>query len=270
MVSLHYASYGMVQFDLLRSRVLSAGILLLIFLAISSLEASRIYGLFGFCSPAGTLKQRGLFSSGSISAKQVMELESFVQALLVGSIMFTSLLGFEVRVRYLVILPLGAFEVLVILVIRKYFEKKPKSGGILACLSIVLGFIALVDMSGTWFAWVMWFWISGEMVVSVAGKVMNPAKIRDIKLYTFTFWCLAVVSGFAYFIYPKINPSLGGGAPVAVELRFGDKSPLDKSMSSRVWLVDESNNGFYILRGRYDRKAVFIPRGLITAVYYGQ
>jgi hypothetical protein len=47
-ISLHRASYGIVQFELFRAKVLSAGIVFVVFLCLPLIVASRAYGLFGY------------------------------------------------------------------------------------------------------------------------------------------------------------------------------------------------------------------------------
>jgi hypothetical protein len=108
------------------------------------------------------------------------------------------------------------------------------------------------------------------MLVTVDDHIKNPSKLRSMNLINWVTSGLCLVGLFAGFIYPKIRPSVGGGAPTAVELQFGEKSPLGTPMRSRVWLIDENNNGFYILRAPNDKKAVYVPRGSVSAVYYGQ
>jgi len=78
-----------------------------------------------------------------------------------------------------------------------------------------------------------------------------------------------VVSLFAVYIYPKVKPAIGGGAPVVIGMQFTDKSPLDGSSKSKFWLIDENDKGFYIVRSKEDKKAVFVRRELISAIYYG-
>lgn len=55
-VSLRHALFGIVQFGLLRARILSAGILFAVFFAVAIFPVARIFGLFGYeeWSPLGT------------------------------------------------------------------------------------------------------------------------------------------------------------------------------------------------------------------------
>jgi hypothetical protein len=47
-VSLHNASLGISQFNLLRPRIFEAGILFLVFMGLPVLQVARVYGLWGF------------------------------------------------------------------------------------------------------------------------------------------------------------------------------------------------------------------------------
>src|SRR4051794_31043872 len=69
--------------------------------------------------------------------------------------------------------------------------------------------------------------------------------------------------------YPHIKASWGGGTPVPVTIYFSKDSPVMSNQSASVQLLDESDNGFYIV-SRKDSKAVFIPRTAVSFLYFGK
>jgi hypothetical protein len=71
-------------------------------------------------------------------------------------------------------------------------------------------------------------------------------------------------------IYPRVVPKLGGGAPVSVTFQFVGKSPIDNAERMRAFLIDETDNGFYLVRTVQDKEAIFLPRSQVAAVYFKQ
>jgi hypothetical protein len=53
-------------------------------------------------------------------------------------------------------------------------------------------------------------------------------------------------------------------------LQFVDKAPFDGAAKSRVWLIDETDVGFYVIRSKDAKKAIFLPRNTIATVYFGE
>jgi len=276
-VSLHYASYGIAQFDVLRSRVLSAGVLFLIFLAVSMTVASYAYELF---NAEGLREKRELEAGASIFSHVAYNLS-------VEAVLFWNLFFFDVGVAFFMSLLLQDFGIdswmlgyflvsgiigALILVIVGYwgFSKKPVWCGALALTALTLGLCGLI-FPKRWadLSLVAWFVVSGRMFVSVVRQTRNFGKGLGINLHRWVLGTVGVVSFFAWSVYPKIKPALGGGVPIVVRMQFTDKSPLDGSFNPQVWLIDESDKGFYILRSKEDKKAVFIRRELISAIYYG-
>jgi len=45
-------------------------------------------------------------------------------------------------------------------------------------------------------------------------------------------------------------------------------SPIDNSPRNEVWLVDEVEGGYYVLRIQNDRKTVFMPKSLVSAIFF--
>jgi hypothetical protein len=73
---------------------------------------------------------------------------------------------------------------------------------------------------------------------------------------------------FGVYLYPKIPPRLGGGQPTRVTFQFANMSPIDGATKNDLWLLDEVDTGFYVLRAPDERKGVFLPRASISAIYF--
>jgi len=66
-----------------------------------------------------------------------------------------------------------------------------------------------------------------------------------------------------------VPPAFGGGAPLPATIQFTEKGPLGDTQEIGAWLIDETDMGFYILRAKDAKKAMFIPRRYVRAIYFG-
>ena len=72
---------------------------------------------------------------------------------------------------------------------------------------------------------------------------------------------------FAYFYYPHIKSSFGGGTPIPVTIYFTKDSVILPNQSTAALLIDESDAGLYVV-GKNDKKATFIPRNVVALVHF--
>ena len=82
---------------------------------------------------------------------------------------------------------------------------------------------------------------------------------------------LVVVFGFLFafatVIYPHLKASWGGGTPANVTVYFTKDSLLNPRKSVEAQLVEESDEGFYIV-GPKDTEAIFVPRSAVALLYF--
>jgi len=118
---------------------------------------------------------------------------------------------------------------------------------------------------------VVWFLICGYLTYAVQNALRNPndIPIRD--------WIQGVLAGictvgfFALLLYPALPSAYLGGVPVPITFQFADKSmPIANSPQVKGWLLDETDDGFYFIQDNKSKKAIFIPRSDVIAVYYGE
>ncbi len=62
----------------------------------------------------------------------------------------------------------------------------------------------------------------------------------------------------------------GGGDPAPVVLHLSSKSPLSESLTLSVLLVDETEEGYYVLTKPGERRAYFLRRDLVSVVEFGR
>ncbi|HYM77611.1 MAG TPA: hypothetical protein VE377_16685 [Candidatus Dormibacteraeota bacterium] len=76
-----------------------------------------------------------------------------------------------------------------------------------------------------------------------------------------------ILLAFAQYYYPHLKASWGGGAPIPVTMGFTKDSAISPSKAVSVELIDEADEGFYIL-GQKDSSAIYIPRAAVAFVYF--
>ena len=265
-VSIHHALFGVVQFGLLRARILSAGILFSVFFAVAIIPVARIFGLFGYeeWSPLG---QTGAATAGR---RFVFRWLNFFLTAMAFSLVLRGFLDdyphWSAPFVFIVLI-----AALVGLMGIQQISRRPRVSvllGLIAIILIVAFFYRMRDFGLwgllTWFTWV------GLMAQFISSVVREPSQISQVRWDVWLGGAIGTVSLFALLLYPQIRFALGGGVPVPVTMQFFDKSPIDSSSRSQVWLIDETEFGFYVLTSKHQGKAVFLPRNLVSAVYFGE
>jgi hypothetical protein len=265
-VSIRHALLGIVQFGLLRARILSAGILFAVFFAVAIIPAARVFGLFGY-EEWDRLRVADMATAGR---RLVFRWVSF----------FVAELAFCLAMRVFLEEPLHWTVTSWLLLVsaflsswvgRLQYDKRPRVSVFLglAAISLILVLVYRFKDFGLW-ALLTWFTWIALMAQLINPPLRDPGKLRHLNWEICLGSSIGTIALFAVFLYPKIWPAIGGGVPVPVTMQFSDKSPLDGSNRSQVWLIDETDLGFYVLTAEHQGKAVFLPRNLVSAVYFGE
>ncbi|MBZ5644008.1 MAG: hypothetical protein LAO19_14700 [Acidobacteriia bacterium] len=273
-VSIHNAWYGIVEFGLFRTRLISAGIVFAIFFAIPFLETCKIYGLF-WIEPwkSKSFGQETVFASSPFWRWSSKLFSFFVATWAISFVLRSLLVNYDAesqisRWSYV------AFVVPIVVSIGVGWGiLRNKIIGIiftiLAFVSIALSVIGLIRSKEFVFvALIVWFASVGWFTHEIHDPIREPAKLRDVRWDIVVVNIVSVFTIFGAWIYPKIHSEFGGGRPSPVVLQFVGTSPIDSSVKMDVWLVDETDSGYYFVQKVEDRKAIFVPRSLISAVYF--
>lgn len=262
-ISLHQHSYGLAETNLLRPRVLAAGIWFLFFAALPVVMVTEGRG-FRFPSPAC---ERWRHSSGA--ALYFYTMTSFV-------------LGFGLRLIFEI--PSGtestspstgmvalAMMLSAALIASDQFARFPhwlvlpvsigNCGLLMFCGGRDLFFLHRQSPASI----ALWF-------IAISGFVASEMRMRSWKLQLGN-WCqslgisLVILATFSTFYYPKIKTSWGGGAPIPATIYFSKDSPLLPNRNVSAKILDETDAGYYLI-GANDKRATFIPRSEVAMVYY--
>lgn len=270
-VSFRDASYGIVEFGVFRTRLLSAGIIFAIFLGIPFLEACRVFGLLGVPAFESRIGGRDEKLDSSAFSVRSMQIFVFISSSL-GTAFFMRMLlaDFDWSLRF-VLLYLSYMAVVSAVLVARGFGRLRNSAVLsIVVLTVTVALLAFLITMRQWdyLLLLAWFALVGRLTFQMDSPIREPRKLIEAN-WTLTVLNIVAVFGlFAVFLYPKIRPVYGGGEPTKVVLEFATVSPIGKSAKSEVWLVDETNEGYYVIHGLNDHKAIFIPRPSVSAVYF--
>jgi len=117
---------------------------------------------------------------------------------------------------------------------------------------------------------VLWFF--GIFAITVLELKSNPGDYSGDRikgLGTDLGILFVVLFVFGHYYYPHVRSSWGGGAPVPVTIYFTKDSAIKPNQSLSAQLVEESDDGFYIV-GLKEAKAVYVPRNAVALVYFSE
>lgn len=113
------------------------------------------------------------------------------------------------------------------------------------------------------------FWLFGAtLAIKFEFDVLAGRKLSQNGEWAkpLSLLCLLLLT-FARGIYPYLKTSWGGGTPVDVTIYFSKDSLLNPNKAAQVQLIEESDEGFYIV-GPKESKAIFVPRSAVAMIFF--
>lgn len=270
-VTVSNAWHGIVGFALFRARVVAAGVLFSVFVAFAILDWSRIVMGRKDATPRGQDKPPIILIFASYYAGRG-ELLKFFYASLAMSVFAEKLVlqGNQITGWFFVFFLVFTFiNTGVLMLIEKWYPEKAMLSLILTFALIAVGIAGVIYFRQTNVGWVLiWFFLVGYAAHHVRRELRNDRSIWNLEWHWILFDLVLAFILFGVQLYPKISPLLGGGKPTPAVLQFSSSSPIDNSSKTKVWFLDEIDMGYYVLRSPEDRKAVFIPRASIAAIFF--
>lgn len=268
-VAIHHAQYGIAQFDPLKPKIFSTGIVFVLLAALPTIAAFRTFQLFGFSlddrvfslvsKPENELARKIVIGISFLLAAQGLSFaltflfEPFADPKPWGVTCLVVLAGLYITLGFLA---------------KKYFDDHP---GFYVCANLLLMVLYLVALYRFYdhrqLALLLWFYGVG-MGAIVLSKWLRPEKIRQIE-WEQRFPAIAVVLlTYSTSIYGHIKPSFGGGVPSPVALYLTGKTPISSTDVADVLLLEETDHGYYVLPNAGEKSAYFIRRDLVSAIHF--
>jgi hypothetical protein len=267
------ASVGIVNFGLFRAKVLAAGVLFAFFLMLPLLDWTKVIGDYG--APEWTARTISRSNLPEARAREYLSsrrvLEFFVSSLAMAWLLSISILGSDWIGRYAALsLAFVVAAVASIVVFNFQFSKHPFASAVLAWTISLLGggLVILLQIRQTKVGLVeAWFLFVGYAAHRI--RVMSEVKHwRDAEWHWIIILILSVPGFFGVYLYRKIPEKIGGGKPTRSVFQFVNQSPIDSASKDELWMLDETDMGFYVLRHPDEHKAVFLPRSSVAAIYF--
>ena len=253
-VNAHLAEYGIADFEVLRARILAAGIIFAVFtasvvFAVSTrLRPNQAYSRqFREAAFAGLLPYLVFNTLLARHGHYFDEIDVWWFAVWVGF----GLTAFFVESQF-----------------SQYLAEKHGLDLIVTIVEVFGGYFLAYNALGTSImGHLVWLFLTGlcTLTLWITPVRFNAAlthKIPAIVLMTVT-----LAGSFGGFVYGDINFKLGGGELVAASMfpapEYREVLP---DSPTKVWIVEQVSEGYYVVRSRKDRSAWFIPRSGVRAV----
>lgn len=264
-VSLHHATFGISQFNPLKPRIFSAGILFLFLVAISASFTTR----FKYLSRVRSLK-------GEPRLKITVELIFILlQFLIVCSFLAFSSIYFLVSIsksgwEWALGLALFVFSVASIYAMRSKKIERPLSCSILGVLAFICLNMATILFTDTpHAALTYWYLFVGITTVYIEDSIRFPSG-EIVGWERLVLTACGWVGIFATLVYGNVSRSWGGGESAPVSIHFSKPTPLFSGNAVNALLVEETEEGFYLIDRPESKNAVFVPRSSIAGVRFGR
>jgi hypothetical protein len=272
-LAVHDAQFGIVQFSLLRARILLIGSL---FTALVMLSAGALHYRLGYIA---ALKE--VYDNTEPRLQRYRDLllmahfvyPASLMALIFNPVVFPFTLNnwwftpeddpwWHAAAIYgaFVVMGLGNF------VIAKGFSEHPKRAavfGVGGAFTLISGLYLFGSKNIANLT--LFLFLAGLNALQIK---RNPDRTR----YAMDFrnWSvpLALIAMFIFGIFGNVRPGLGGGAATPVILYLNTPVEWLDSKAASLLLVDETDQGFYVLTAPTG-KAFFLPRSNVASMYFG-
>lgn len=270
-VSVRQGALGIAQFDLFKPRLLAAGILFWIFLCLSLLAAARSFGLLSFPSSFVQRDSSEHWRLHVVASRALLLLLSCVVLAVLAAIFFKldELIASGLKSTW----PASGFGVAVgcLFLIRFWALERRFLCFLLAVLGVAVLVLSLYKFGNPDFLLrTCWFLFASLWFVWLTARLPEVKRLEGVHGEMFFVQLIVLASIFATYLYPHINASFGGGSAAPMTIQFSGLSPFGEAEKVKAWYIDENERGYYILLSETSKKAVFLPRDRVSAIYFGE
>jgi len=268
-VSIHNAEYGFSDVNPIKPRIMAAGTLFALF-CIYPIAVARTFFLHSL-----QLNPVQRFSRGILASL------NFLSACIVSSVVLSKLYddrstvvanptsGWATLVSIVAVLAVLVAWGWLMSVGWTYYEKHPFriAIGALAMVMLFVSYLFVHSDKTILFAVALWFFAVGVASEIVRHNLTHSRQQQRFTAFDLLVPSVVLLTFFALKVYPRVKPSWGGGSSTSVVVYFSEASRILPSQNLECDLLDESDNGIYIVK-RGQTKALFIPRAALSAIYF--
>jgi len=269
-MSVFDATYGIADFSLFRTKVIAVGTVFVVLIALGMLLTFRMFSFFGLTveradvSAVTVTPQNRSFIIADVALSIPFGCVGLAWPLsfLLATFPFWTGKGFGLfLITAAVTAALGVSG-------RKWFNAHPFLFVFLSAMNTAALFVILFRYTHRSLFWfVVWLSLVCLFTLQTSLKVRKPDEVRKTEWERLFLTIVPIIFGlYATKVYPNIKHQFGGGAPVPIVLHLTKKLPVFNSENVPVSLIDETEQGYYVLHG--SDKAVFVARGLVEEVEF--
>jgi hypothetical protein len=268
-VSVFDASYGIADFSVFRTKVIAVGALFVFLVGLAMIVTFRIFHIFGLAperanpSPIQATPQNRAF----IIADVALSIPFACVGLTMPLVFLFTKFPWTGSGYIFIVLSIAAAVALGFLGL-KWLNTHPFLFVSLSALNtagLLWILFRYADRSNFWF--VVWLSVACTFTFHISQKLRKTEEIHRTEWERLLLIIVPAIFGlYATRVFPNIKHEFGGGAPVPVILHLTKKLPPFDSEIVPVSLIDETEQGYYVLRG--SDKAVFVARGMVEAVEF--
>jgi hypothetical protein len=269
-VSVFDATYGIADFSLLRTKVISVGIVFAVLVGLSVVVTFRMFSFFGLTVKHADISEVTITPQNRPFAIVDMALSIPLVCFGLAWPLSFLFLAFPIWTGkwFSLVIVTSAITATQGVTGKKWFNSHPFLFVILSASNTSAFFVILFvygHRSIFWF--VVWLSLVCLFTLQTSFKISNPEEVRKTEWERLFLTIVPVIFGlYATKLYPKIPHQFGGGAPVPIILHSSKKLPALDSENATVSLIDETEQGYYVLSGA--DKAIFVARGLVEEVEF--
>jgi hypothetical protein len=270
-VSLDEARYGILQLNLLKSRILAAGALFALLLAVPILAVRRVDRR----SPIPKDSEHG-WLKWSFDMNRYFNMCIILAAASTALMMGAEWPAHPSNLSTLQIATLVAVMAVsgwITIAFRRNYKTHPGRSALLAWFDFALAnVVVLYVLRGfnDYRMLVYWFFLVGLYAAWLDDRFRDARKRQRLYVELLLLLAVTLASAYAIWVYPRLTPSLGGGRPVPVTVYLTQKVAPLPGLEEHLFLVDENDSGFYFMSNLSERQAVFVPRNDVASLVYGE
>ena len=268
-ITFRLGQYGVLDLNPLRPQIFLAGALFIGLTAIPVVLVLKIIGLIPMQRPESPhmkpVQRRGLY-------RFLVCIGFYVGALslayVTGPALFRDDSAFPQTKWFLFLWALLILSVLTSILARYHFDRFWHLFIVVELLCQGLIFWILLFHGVRSYFWLTnWYYAAGIATFWAYSMRQDLKSGSEVPWEFLPLYFVGLVTLYSTKVYPSVFPQIGGGAPSQIVLYLSDTAPL--STCTKVFLLDETEKGYYVLLKPDDKSGYFIRREAVRAIKFG-